>query len=290
MRKKPILGIISGICGVILWLLQRYFEVKGIITPQNSYLLLVGVALLGVICVSLLMWGFWSVVSQRFKRVRQLLSRISRLRISLNSKQAYEELEKCRQKLALVEEHILDAENAIAAGNVNLWLDCHADENFSSGWYGLKRETRPYFVAKMNVSSRLLYDLSFVDTEHIKFEVAIDVDRIKESVFLEAMLIAAQADWKNVNEAPRAPTSFPHIRSLRVNDLYLRLEISDDIRNKIMKFDERHQEPILLITPNWRLKTADGREISYCTAGMTLPLKQFSHILKPIRNQGAWQF
>jgi hypothetical protein len=290
MQKKSILGIVSGIFALILWLLQRYLEVNNMITPQNSYLLLVGAAILGVICVGFLVWAFWSTVSQRFKKVSQLFLNISRLRITLNSKQAYEELEKCRQRLAFVEQHILDAENAIAAGNVNLWLDCHMDENFNSGWYGLKRETKPYFVAKINVSSRLVYDLLFIDAEHIKFEVIIDVDRRKESVFLEAMLITAQVDWKNVNEEPRTPTSFPHIQSLKANGLYFRLEISDDVRNKIMKFDERHQEPRLLLTPSWRLKTAHGQEVSYCTSGINLPLKQFSNILKPVRNQGVWQF
>ncbi len=81
MQKKVVFSIISGVLALIVGLIQKYFEVNNMITAQNSYLLLLGVAILGGICVSLLIWAFWSTVNQRFKRVRQLFSNIPRLSI-----------------------------------------------------------------------------------------------------------------------------------------------------------------------------------------------------------------
>lgn len=85
MQKKAILGIVSGIFAFILGLVQRYFEVNNMITPQNSYLLLVGVAILGSTCVGLLIWRFWPNV----KQILQIFSNVRRLRLTLKPEQEY---------------------------------------------------------------------------------------------------------------------------------------------------------------------------------------------------------
>ena len=85
MQKKVVFSIISGVLALIVGLIQKYFEVNNMITPQNSYLLLVGVAILGSTCVGLLIWRFWPNV----KQILQIFSNVRRLRLALKPEQEY---------------------------------------------------------------------------------------------------------------------------------------------------------------------------------------------------------
>lgn len=185
-----------------------------------------------------------------------------------------------------VEKHIVDADNAITAGNVNLWLGCYLSRAGEYAWLdGLGRDAKPYLVVKISTCSRFLYDLSFIDVRQIKFTMDIDVDPKRETVPLEAMLIEPQVDPHNTNELPRESISCPHIRSLQVNELHFEFEAAN-IRDKVIKTNEGHQEPRLLLRPDWRLKTADSREVIYSqSTPIVLELKPFSNVLAFVRDQ-----
>ena len=189
---------------------------------------------------------------------------------------------------APIKPHINNAGNAISVGNVNMWLDCYADEEGEFAWWnGLRRDTKPFFVIKVSVCSRFLYGLLFTNMKQVEFKMDIDVDPKKESITTQAMLIESQSDWTNINEMPRESTSYPHIQPLWLNQLYFRFgEIDNDVRNKIISLDKTNLKPRLSLTPSWKLKTVDDKEVGYLpTKPIVVELKPFSNLFEFIRDQ-----
>ena len=62
MQRKWIPGLISGIIAFIIYLIQRYYEVNDMITPENSYLLLRGAIILACVCGGLFIWRYWPMI------------------------------------------------------------------------------------------------------------------------------------------------------------------------------------------------------------------------------------
>ena len=190
--------------------------------------------------------------------------------------------------ITLCKYHYHNARNAISAGNVNLWLDCYLFKtNDYVWWNGLILDAEPFFTVRMNISSRFLYNLVYVDLEKIKFHVDVQVDSKPETMILNAMLVQSQTNWSNPNEVPIKPNSNVHIAALSISNLYFRFgKLSDGFRNKVITVHPNVASPKILIKPDWELKTAvGGEQISYSPSNpITINLKQFSGDLDQIYN------
>ena len=171
-----------------------------------------------------------------------------------NMKLKEKNLKEREAKVALLEQHYHDAMNAVDASNVNAWLDSRIMDFY---WCGLKEQYLPYIVAKVEVSSRFLFDLLFVDGKPVNTKLTLNSDVIAQ----EAMLIEAQKQWQDPEEARE---SHSPIKATSKNNLYLRFQINSPIKEDLMRYLKEQREIKLSLFFNWELKPSNvDRKVNY---------------------------
>jgi len=236
------------------------------VTNITQQMVNIGFVVAGVLIVSPILMeilaspGIWNKVKRfRLQSPVVLLPKkpqdISTPKIEI-SKRKGEDLQKYNQRLTLFGPHIVHAENALSAGNVNLWLDCYIEHVY---WCGLKEPYYPYVVVQLAVISRFIFDLLFDDIKQIDFKLIVEGKKVAD----KAMLVSSQQQWNDPEEAIEFHGT-SHIQSLSYNTLYFRFGMSGYARDR-MEADYKGKNEIQLgLSADWKLKTTrDIKKVVY---------------------------
>jgi len=160
-------------------------------------------------------------------------------------------------------QHIIYADGAISAGNVQQYLNCYIEYVH---WVAFDKPTFTYLVIQLTVLSRFIYDLTFPDPEQVNITLivkgATENDDIK--ITDKAILVESQSSWINI-ESPRRIDSTSTLRALWHNAKYFRFELKDvGTRDRIEALYKGTPEIQLELRLDWKLKVSHSdKDLSY---------------------------